>query len=71
MRKMRESGGLEQRELAKRIGKSPATVSCYENGSIMPSYEMVEKIAKICNYTVTFEDKYSKEIIYQSESEDR
>lgn len=39
-------GEMSQTELASRIGCRPMQISCYENGSKLPSEEMMKVIAK-------------------------
>ena len=45
----RQNAGLSQRELAKRLGVSPSTISMYEVGNREPDFETEEKIADYFN----------------------
>ena len=63
IRYMRVSSGTSQIELAKTLGIGQTTLSGYERGFSMPNYDMVEKIADICDYEIVFVDKNSNEPI--------
>ena len=54
IRKMRTSMGLNQVEFAKRIGVSKQCVSNWENDNVMPSVEMLVKIADFFKVTTDF-----------------
>ncbi len=47
LRQHRKARDLTQQELADKIDKSMKTVSDYEVGRMMPSYDTVEKIAEV------------------------
>ena len=64
---MRTSSGVEQKGIAKAIGKSEKTVSSYEKGTVMPGFERVRKIADACSFAIYCEDKDSKEIFILEE----
>lgn len=47
---LRIEKNLKQSELAREIGKSRSTLSLYETGKIIPSYDIVLKLKEILNY---------------------
>lgn len=49
LRKMRK---MTQNELAIRLGISASTVSSYENGIRLPSYDILLRMARLFNVTV-------------------
>lgn len=48
----RVNAGLTQKEAAKRLGISKATLASYENYKTKPDIEMAQKIAALYNMTV-------------------
>lgn len=52
IKKIRESRGMLQYELANRMGVSQASVSAWESGRAMPSAENLLKLADILECTV-------------------
>ena len=52
IKKIRESRGMLQYELANRMGVKQASVSAWESGKAMPSAENVIKLADILECTV-------------------
>ena len=48
---LRMAKGITQEELAYRINVSKATVSAYENGSRLPSYDVLIKLARLFHVT--------------------
>lgn len=56
---MRKEAGLEQKELAEKIGFASSTISGYEIGLKDPKYSTVEKIAEACEFEIVFIDKNS------------
>lgn len=50
----REYAGFNQKELAKILGISPATLNGYEKGNHDPKSDGLIKIAKSCNVTTDF-----------------
>ena len=63
IKKMRIAAGFSQVELSKRLGIAQNTLSGYETGYSMPNYDMVEKIASLCEFDIRFTDKNSDEVI--------
>lgn len=51
---LRHSQGLSQSQLADKLGVKKQSVSNWENGNIMPSVEMVEKIADYFEVSVDY-----------------
>ena len=52
IKKIRESRGMRQYELADRMGVSQASVSAWESGAAMPSAANLIKLADILDCTV-------------------
>jgi transcriptional regulator, cro/CI family len=52
IKKIRESRGMLQYELANRMGVKQASVSAWESGKAMPSAENLLKLADILDCTV-------------------
>lgn len=63
LKQMRVAAGLSQMELALTLGIAQSTLSGYETDSSMPNYDMVEKIAALCEFNIAFIDKNSEEMI--------
>lgn len=66
IKKMRIDKNLTQAELAKMLNIDQTTLSGWERGYREPTFESIEKIAKICNYTINFINNNNKEIINSS-----
>ena len=47
IKRLREQSGMTQEELAKRIGKTRAAISQYENGISLPRMGTVEDLAEV------------------------
>ncbi len=60
---MRTTAGLNQVELSSLLGIAQNTLSGYETEYSMPNFDMVEKIAQICEYDIVFVDRNSSESI--------
>lgn len=52
IKQLRTSMEKTQREFAKHVGCTAATLSAYENGSKSPSLEIVKNIAEKCNVSI-------------------
>ena len=63
IRQMRTAAGFNQSELAEKLGISQTTLSGYETGYSMPNYDMVERLAALCEFELVFLDKNSLEKI--------
>lgn len=50
----RVNAGLSQKEAAKRLGLSPATLQNYEAGKTVPSWETANKIEAVYNFPLDF-----------------
>ena len=57
IRTMRKISGLSQEELAKKCNVSASTISGYETGYREPNFEILNKIANICDYEINFTNK--------------
>ena len=63
IKQMRTMAGFSQAELSKNLGIAQNTLSGYETGFSMPNYDMVEKIATLCEFEILFLDKNNEETI--------
>jgi len=54
-KELRKSKNLTQRELAKLVKKPQSTIARIENGTMNPSVEMLEEIAKATNHKLKIE----------------
>lgn len=68
LRTMRKIKGITQTELANRINIPQNTLSQYETGRIEPTYGMILKITKACDFTIEFKND---EYVLTSENIDR
>lgn len=70
---LRESRGLSQVELAKRIGKSKQSISNWENNNVLPSIEMLMCLSRLfnvsCDYLLELDDRRYLEADGLSDSE--
>ena len=66
IKQMRTASGFSQAELSAILGIAQNTLSGYETGSSMPNYDMVEKIAALCEFDILFVDINSEEAIGRS-----
>ena len=55
IKKMIDNSGLSQRDLAKKIGVTEASISRYVKGDREPKFETIIKIAKACMCKVYIE----------------
>lgn len=53
--KMRESAGLTQDELARRMGTKKSNVSRLERGNTNPSWKTLKKYAHACGFQITMD----------------
>lgn len=53
---MRKEKKIKQTELAKILNIGQSTLSDYENQKISIDFETIEKIARICDYEIVFEN---------------
>jgi len=53
---MRENSGRSQMTLAKELGIAQTTLSGYETDYSEPNFKIVQEIAKICEFEITFTD---------------
>ena len=54
LRAARVNAGLPQKEAAKQLGISQATLQNYENGATVPDWDVVEQIEALYNYPANF-----------------
>ena len=54
IREIRQSRGMSQVELGKRIGVSKQSISNWENENIQPSIDMLIRIAKVFSVTTDY-----------------
>lgn len=66
---MRIQKKLNQTQLAKLLNIAQTTLSGYETKYSNPTYEIIEKIANICDYEIIFRNKITKEEITTSNIE--
>ena len=59
---MRKDNNLKQSDLIKQLNIGQSTLSDYENEKISIDFETIEKIAKICNYTIYFKNNKNGKI---------
>ena len=52
IKRLRNARKMTQSEFAERLGVTKSAVSSYENGSRLPSYDVLIKISRIFNITI-------------------
>lgn len=57
LKKMRKKKGLSQEEIAKILGIARTTVAGYEQEYREPTFDLIEEIAKICDFKIIFKSK--------------
>lgn len=60
LRFMRKEKNLKQTDLVKMINIGQSTLSDYENEKISIEFDLLEKIANICDYEIYFENRINK-----------
>lgn len=60
---MRNSAGLSQVDLSFSLGIAQNTLSGYETDNSQPNFDMVQRIAQICEFDIVFVDRNSSESI--------
>ena len=63
IKKIRLDSGYSQAQLAKELGIASSTLSGYEIANSEPNFDMVVKIADICDFDIIFVDRNSGEQI--------
>lgn len=63
LKKMRIDNNFSQKELAEKLLITQTTLSGWERGYRQPTFETIEKLAGFCNYSITFTNNVTKEII--------
>ncbi len=54
---MRKKKGLNQNELAKIIGVGRTTIAGYEQEYREPTFDIIEEIARVCDFKILFKGK--------------
>lgn len=70
LRMLRESMNLNKKELSKKVGVAPSTISMYESGERNPSIENLEILADFFNVDIDYllgKTDYTTKIIHSSE----
>lgn len=67
LRQVREAHQLRQKELARRAGLHPGTISRIERGQVDPTYETLQKIAAAYQLTVPRLLSYLEPQVYSLE----
>ena len=52
LRQARSAAGLSQRELAAAVGTSQSAIARYESGSVVPSFDTLERILRVLNHRI-------------------
>ena len=60
IKEIREDRDITQKQIAKILNITQQAYSNYENEKISINFEMIEKIANICDYEIYFENKINK-----------
>ncbi|MFA5603305.1 MAG: helix-turn-helix transcriptional regulator [Bacilli bacterium] len=63
LKKMRIDNNFSQKELAQKLLITQTTLSGWERGYRQPTFETIEKLASFCNYSITFTNNVTDEII--------
>lgn len=63
LKTMRKIKGLKQSDISKITNIPQNTLSQYENEKIQPTFEIIEKIANICDYEIIFKNKIDNTIL--------
>lgn len=54
IKNMRLRAGLTQKQLGELINLSDMSISRYESGKVVPTFETVLEIAKVCGFEIKF-----------------
>lgn len=68
LKTMRKENGLSQENISKKISFARNTISQYENETLQPTFETIEKIANACDYEIIFRSKKDNNHILNSEN---
>jgi transcriptional regulator with XRE-family HTH domain len=63
LKTIRNNAGLKQESVAKEIKVARNTLSQYETETIQPTFETIEKIATLCDYSIFFINNRTNEKI--------
>lgn len=50
----RVNAGLQQKDAARRMGITPATLRSWENGATMPDVDKAQALSKLYNYPISY-----------------
>lgn len=54
LKELRRQNGMIQQQLGDRIDKTKGTISAYETGVLMPSFEVIKELADVFNVSVDY-----------------
>lgn len=57
IKNMRLRAGLTQKQLGKLLNLSDMSISRYESGKVIPNFETVLEIARVCGFEIKFVNK--------------
>lgn len=60
LRFARSKAGLSQRELAEHAGVPQPTVARIESGAVTPRFDTLEKLLRVCGYTLEAERRHGQ-----------
>lgn len=66
LKKMRNDAKYTQKQLSKILSINQTTLSGWERGYREPTFDLIERIAAICDYEINFTNKTTKEVINTS-----
>ena len=55
LKTMRKQSNLKQSDISEKTNIPQNTLSQYENEVIQPTFEVIKKIAEVCNFKIKFE----------------
>ena len=61
LKKMRKDNNYNQEDISKKVNVGRTTLSDYEREKTAINFDLIEKIAKCCNYQITFTNKKTGE----------
>ena len=61
LKMLRSNKGYNQTELAEKLNIAQTTLSGYETNYSNPNFDIIEEIAKICDFEIIFRNKKTKQ----------